>query len=111
MWVGQRKRDSLEGRRYRICLVGVQCLLFLCFCVVVVKCFYLQVNSHSFWEQRGRVQVETTLQVPIYRGTIFDRSRRLLALSVPQRSLFADGKFLGDPRKTALELSPILQET
>ena len=110
MWVGQRKRDSLEGRRYRICLVGVQCLLFLCFCVVVVKCFYLQVNSHSFWEQRGRIQVETTLQVPIYRGSIFDRSRRLLALSVPQRSLFADGKFLGDPRKTALELSPILQE-
>jgi cell division protein FtsI (penicillin-binding protein 3) len=110
MWVGQRKPDSLTSRRYRICLVGVQCLLFLCFCAVVVKCFYLQVNSHSFWEQRGRIQVETTLQVPIYRGTIYDRGKRLLALSVPQRSLFADGKFLGDPRKTALELSPVLEE-
>lgn len=77
---------------------------------VLVKAFQLQVLEHSVWAERADAQTRTTLDVPVYRGSLMDRSGRLLAVSVGQPSLFADGMHVTDPKGTAEKLASILSE-
>jgi cell division protein FtsI (penicillin-binding protein 3) len=78
--------------------------------LILFKAFQLQVVEHRVWLERERAQSETTLNVPAYRGSIFDRQNRILSYSVRQRSLFADDEQIEHPKLVAEKLSPILEE-
>jgi len=111
MRIDQRKHKTSGQGRHRFCCVALRLLVMLGFGAVIWKAFTLQVVERSLWEERARAQTETTVQVPIYRGSIFDRQGRLLAMSVPQRSVFADGEMVANPQKAANFLAPILKDT
>jgi cell division protein FtsI (penicillin-binding protein 3) len=108
MLVDQRKRNGSARGRTRFCCACLQVLVLFGFGALVAKAFTLQVVEYPSWEERARAQTETTVKVPIYRGSIYDRRGRLLALSVPQQSVFADGAMVGNTHKAAAQLAPIL---
>jgi cell division protein FtsI (penicillin-binding protein 3) len=85
-------------------------LVVLCLFVILCKSFSLQVIEYDKWSEKARAQTESTLDVPAYRGSIYDRKGRLLSYSVPQRSLFAEGnQFENDP-ELAARLTRVLGE-
>lgn len=49
-----------------------------------------------------------TVELPAQRGSIFDRNGNELALSVRQRTVWADPAQVEDPAATAAELAPVL---
>lgn len=61
--------------------------LMLCFTVIVVRAFAIQVKGKEFYIQQGDIRQirEIDLQVP--RGTIFDRNGEPLAISTPMVSI------------------------
>ncbi len=105
------RRDSRKflSARYWSCCVLLNFLIIGGLCLVLFKAFRLQVVEHSIWTERARAQFQTVLQVPAYRGSIYDCKGRLLSYSVPQRSLYADGQ-MEDSKKLAAQLSQILGE-
>lgn len=104
-----KAEDSLHGR-YRFCCVLLSVLVMAGFAAILWKAFHLQILNHSVWLQREHAQTEVTVQMPDYRGAIYDRQGRLLAYSVPQPSLSADSTQVKDPRWLASRLSAILGE-
>lgn len=111
MRVDQHKPTSPGKWRHGFCCGALRLMMVVGFGAVIWKAFTLQVVERSAWEERARAQTEIVVQVPIYRGSIYDRQGRLLAMSVPQRSLFADGEMVANPQKAANLLAPILQES
>ncbi|MEN6441247.1 MAG: penicillin-binding protein 2 [Syntrophobacter sp.] len=96
--------------RYWSCRVLFQVLVIVGLCAVLGKAFRLQVVEHSIWVERANAQINTTFNVPAYRGSIYDRQGRLLSYSVPQRSLYAGGNSIDNPKKIASHLSLVLGE-
>ncbi len=100
--------------RYLSCRFLFQVLVILGLCTIVYKAFQLQVIEHSVWVDRANAQLNTTFQVPAYRGSIYDRNGRLLSYSVPQRSLYTAGfssaSLSSESRKLAQRLGPVLGE-
>ncbi|MFZ2446770.1 MAG: penicillin-binding transpeptidase domain-containing protein [Syntrophobacteraceae bacterium] len=96
--------------RYRSCRVLFHALVIVGLCAIVYKAFQLQVIEHSIWVERAHAQLNTSFQVPAYRGSIYDRQGRLLSYSVPQRSLYAAGNSPENAKKLAARLSPVLGE-
>ncbi len=86
---GRKSRNHLNTR-FWVCHTVVYTLVVCCMAAVAGRAFYLQVIHHDKWLERARDQTETTVKVPAYRGSIYDRQGRLLSFSVPQYSLFAD---------------------
>jgi len=89
-------------------LVWVTCAVLVCFCVVVGKLVFLQVAGPDRYVDRARFQrlSAETLRAP--RGAIFDRNGQPLVTSVERQSIWADPKFVVDPRGTAQALAPLL---
>ncbi len=107
--------DARNGRnflsaRYWSCYAFCNVLVLSVLCLILFKALRLQVWEHQVWLQRERAQMETTFQVPTYRGSIYDRQGRLLAYSVPQHSLYADCEMVENSAQLATRLAPILGE-
>jgi cell division protein FtsI (penicillin-binding protein 3) len=96
--------------RYWSCYIGFHLLVVSCLSAILFKAFCLQVIEHPTWVERSRAQTETVLQIPSYRGSIYDREGRLLSYSVPQQSLFADCDQIENPKEVAQKLTSILGE-
>lgn len=99
-----------QNARYWICCAFLRIVVIAGFLLIIGKAFYLQVVEHPVWLERSRAQAEAKLNVPSYRGSIYDNRGRLMAFSVPQASLFADGKYVKDPKQVASRLAPIIGE-
>ena len=80
----ERDRDGGHPATRLIALVGVA---FLWAVVVLCRLVYLQVVSHTVLQEAADHQQQRTLRVDAPRGTIFDRSGRPLAMSVPADSV------------------------
>ncbi|MHC1729765.1 MAG: peptidoglycan D,D-transpeptidase FtsI family protein [Syntrophobacteraceae bacterium] len=106
----RRESRKLLNSRYWSCRVLFHVLVIAGLCAIVYKAFLLQVIEHSVWVDRAYAQLNTTFNVPAYRGSIYDRQGRLLSYSVPQRSLYADGRRIDNAKKTAGNLSRVLGE-
>lgn len=106
----KRHAKKVKNIRYRFCCAFLRITVVAGFLLILGKAFYLQVVEHPIWLERSRAQAEAKLDVPSYRGSIYDSRGRLMAFSVPQPSLFADGKWLKDPQQAAERLAPILGE-
>jgi len=109
--VGKDDFREFLNERYRWCALILKVAVVCGFLLALGKAFRLQVLEYEKWQERLRTQSETTFKIPCYRGTINDRNGRVLAFSVPQPSLFADGKQVDDPRRTAARLAPVLGES
>jgi len=106
---GREQRKSLNSR-YWSCRLLFQVVVILAFCAIIGKAFRLQVIQYSLWVDQANTNLNTKFTVPAYRGTIYDRQGRVLSYSVPQRSLYAFGRRIDNPAKTAANLSRILDE-
>ena len=102
---------NFQNARYRICCAFLRIVVIAGFLLIIGKAFYLQVVEHPVWLERSQAQAEAKLNVPNYRGSIYDSRGRLMAFSVPQASLFADGKYVKDPKQVASRLAPIIGES
>jgi cell division protein FtsI (penicillin-binding protein 3) len=107
----RRNSGNFLNVRYWSCCMLLRVLVVSGFCCILLKAFRLQVIEHQVWMERNRAQVGASLEVPSYRGTIYDRQGRLLSYSVPQRSLFANCDQIESPMRTAASLAPILGES
>lgn len=103
--------NKSKNARYRFCCASLRIIVIAGFFLILGKAFYLQIVEYPIWLERSRAQAEAKLDVPSYRGSIYDTRGRLMAFSVSQPSLFADGKYVKKPEKAASLLAPILEES
>lgn len=102
--------DSGMNTRFRFCCILIKTAVAACFVGILYKAFMLQIMDHSLWSERSRAQAEAKLNIPSYRGSIYDSQGRMMAFSVLQPSLFADSKYLKKPHEAAAKLAKILDE-
>jgi cell division protein FtsI (penicillin-binding protein 3) len=78
-------------------LVG---LVGLGFGVLAGRAAYIQIIGNDFFIKQGEARYARTLELTASRGRIFDRNKKLLAVSVPAPSLWAIPKeFYADKRQ------------
>jgi cell division protein FtsI (penicillin-binding protein 3) len=85
-------------------LVGLASLFLL----IAWKVTDLQVLNPSQYLAYGQSQTVRSETLAAERGTIYDRNHVELALSVPEKTIFADPKLVDDPAGEAAKLAPIL---
>jgi cell division protein FtsI (penicillin-binding protein 3) len=79
------------------------------FSAIGVRLFDLQARDRSHLASLGVGQRVRTVSIPAERGNIFDRTGKLLAVSVPQTTIVADPRVIKDPLVYAAKLAPIVQ--
>lgn len=98
------RRERCEGRR----AFGGFLFLFLCFSVLLARVFILQiVLGDSMREKAGR-QGRVDVELLPWRGTIYDRQFRELALSVSTDSLYLRPGQVRDAGEIIPEVSAVL---
>jgi cell division protein FtsI (penicillin-binding protein 3) len=75
---------------------------------VAIRLVVLSVRDAPAYAALADAQRLRRIELPAQRGTIFDRSMRELALSVPARAVYADTRYVTDPVTTASEMGPFL---
>ena len=97
--------------------LGAVVLLFLAlFLIVGFRAFHLQVLQGELLRQRGQRQQVKELTVLPKRGSILDRAKELLAVSVERQSVYARPRRIEDPESAAhlvaraLDLNPAAVE-
>ena len=83
--------------------------MVLAFAAIGVRLFDLQARDRSHLASLGLGQRVRTVAIPAERGNIFDRSGKVLAVSVPQTTIVADPRVIKDPVAYAAKLAPIVQ--
>ncbi len=68
----------------------------------------VQVLAADRYSEVGENQRVRAIKLPAERGSIFDREGRDLALSMPQRTVWANPRLVSDPLRTSEALAPIL---
>jgi len=81
----------------------------LAFSAVVVRLVFVQGLSSSKYATFGASQRTSTVNVPAERGSIFDRNHVELAMTIRQRTVWANPQLIRDPVADARALAPILQ--
>jgi len=67
-------------------------LIALGFLAIVVRAFYVQIIKTDFLQNEADKRQSRTIEIPAYRGDIYDRNGALLALSTPMASVWVDPK-------------------
>lgn len=101
---------KILNARYVSCCAALNFLVVLGLGLILYNAFIMQVIQYPTWVERARAQTVGILQPLSYRGSIYDREGRLMAISVPQRSLSAEGDQIENPKRLARQLAPILGE-
>jgi len=84
--------------------------LLIALLVLLGRLFFLQVIRYPFFKERARKQHNHIVELIPERGTIYDRNRQELAVSLPVNSLYAVPRKIesGDKEKLASFLAPVL---
>jgi len=80
----------------------------LAFSAVVVRLVFVQGLSSSKYATFGQSQRLSTVNIPAERGSIFDRNHVELAMTIRQRTVWANPQLIRDPVADARALAPIL---
>ena len=102
------KVNEKKWIRFRILTVLVVFLLGLA--TMLARAYQLQVMDQGRLKKMARAGYIGTLELPPKRGTIYDRGKHELAISVEVQSVYAHPKRIKDKTKTARALSLALGE-
>jgi cell division protein FtsI (penicillin-binding protein 3) len=83
-------------------------VLALAFGAVVVRLVFVQGLSSARYATFGQSQRVRTVDVPAARGSIFDRNHVELAMTIRQRTVWANPQLVRDPVADARALAPVL---
>ena len=81
----------------------------LAFAAVAVRLVFVQGLSSARYATFGASQRLSTVNIPAERGSIFDRNHVELAMTIGQRTVWANPQLIRDPVADARALAPILQ--
>ncbi|MFC5437296.1 peptidoglycan D,D-transpeptidase FtsI family protein [Rhodanobacter umsongensis] len=84
---GRRRQTGPSSRKRMVVVVG---LLGLTSLGLVARAFDLQVVRKQFYQSQGEARFLREMQIPVSRGTIFDRNGEPLAVSTPVMSIWAN---------------------
>ena len=101
------KRKSINWFKVRI--IFVSCLLFLCFVTIVGRMFQLQVLKKEQLYKLAAQQQHIQIPFGPKRGTVYDSMENELAVSVETDSVYADARKIVDIERTANDLAAILK--
>ncbi len=76
---------------------------------LILRLFWIQVLQSSTYQEQANKQHWGKKILPSRRGTIYDRNNRVLAISVPCMSCYADPKIISNTQITSQTLSAILK--
>ncbi|HLT16641.1 MAG TPA: penicillin-binding protein 2 [Acidimicrobiales bacterium] len=97
-------RPGRPRRRLAIALVA----LLAGFAAVTARLVDLQALGGHEYTAFGASQRFQQIALPADRGSIFDRNGNDLAISIPQRTVWADPRLVEDPQATAAALGEVL---
>ncbi len=89
--------------RARIFLVTIFFLAGLC--IIQLRVFQLQVFERDRLDSIARAGYKAVVKLPSKRGTIYDRERHELAVSIEVGSIYADPGLIEEKSKTAQQLA------
>ncbi len=89
-------------------MLGIVLVTVLAFSAIGVRLFDLQARDRSHLSSLGLGQRVRTVTIPAERGNIFDRTGKVLAVSVPQTTIVADPRVIKEPLVYAAKLAPIV---
>jgi cell division protein FtsI (penicillin-binding protein 3) len=101
----QVRRHKPDVRRRLVALLVVLGVLFA---VVVGRLVMIQGVSPDKYVAVGESQRLRDVVLPAGRGAMFDRNGRDLALTIPQKTVWANPHLVTDPLAAAKALSPVL---
>ena len=82
-----KKKIPLNNANIKMRISLVSAFLLLCFGVIVVRAYAIQVNGKEFYEKQGNMRQIREIDLEVPRGTIFDRNGEPLAISTPMVSI------------------------
>ncbi len=94
-----------SSHRRLFVVFAIASVLFL---AVLGRIILLQTTESDALRQAGKAQRTTESVLKARRGTLFDRSGNELAISVPQRTLYANPRLVTDPQGTVSMLAALL---
>ncbi|MCA1856373.1 penicillin-binding protein 2 [Massilia oculi] len=90
-----------------------RCVLFVIstlFALLAARAAWLQAVSEGFLQEQGAARYLRTLELPASRGRILDRQGRVLAVSIPARTVWANpGHAAGADPASLRELARLLE--
>ena len=98
------RREFTESER----LLLVASIMLACLVAVLGRLGYLQLFRHSEYLAHAARQQQRTIEITPKRGSLYDRNRDPLAMSIPADSVFAVPVEIGDPQLAAQLLSRVL---
>ncbi len=96
------------SRHARLRLACLLVVLILAFSALGVKLALVQAVGSDRYTAFAESQLVHTIDRPANRGSIFDRNERELALTVQQKTIWANPRLVTDPAGQADALAPIL---
>lgn len=73
------------------------------------RLYFLQIDQHSFFQEKADKQHLINLKKNAKRGRIVDRKYRDLAITIPCKTVYADPLFIKNSSKTATVLASLLK--
>ncbi len=105
---GPRGRGWRSGEPHKRA-IGLLGLLIGLFAIVALRLVMVQVVGADRYVEYGKSQRSLDpIVLPAGRGSVFDRNGFDLALSIPQRTIWADPRLITNPAATARRLSPVI---
>ncbi len=101
------KKKSVNWFKVRI--IFLSCLLFLCFVLILGRMFQLQVLKKEQLYKLAAQQQHAQIPLVPKRGTIYDCRGNELAVSIEVDSVYADARKVTQVEKATKELASILQ--
>jgi cell division protein FtsI/penicillin-binding protein 2 len=92
----------------RLRLAALLLAMAVAFVAIGIRLFELQTHDRTRLASLGVGQRVRTVELPAERGNIFDRTGKVLAVSVPQTTITADPRVIKDPGGYAAKLAPIV---
>ena len=104
----QRTAPIARPGRPRVRLGVALVVLLLAFGVIAARLVDLQAVGGREYTAFGASQRFQDITLAAERGSIFDRNGNDLAVSIPQRTVWADPRLVEDPTATVAVLAPLL---
>jgi len=102
------KRYSFR-KRLSLRIMMISCAFILLFSITILRAFQLQIIERDKLTQLIEKQYLKYVKLPPKRGTIYDRKKRELAVSIEVDSVYARPGNIKNKKEIAKKLSPILK--